>query len=465
MKPHAYQLAANRFLTERLYVEGQLGAGLFADPGLGKTLMTLMQICALRDLGEVNHVLIVAPLRPVYSVWPKEIEKWGYDFSFTILHGCAKLRGLTKDTDLHIINPEGLLWLAKQNPLPRWDMIVVDESTFFKNWTAKRTKILRKALPNFHKRMILTGTPAANSLADLFSQIYIIDGGEALGRTKTVFCAKYMTKGGYLGREWKFVGERAGHLHEAISPLVFRLDADDHLDLPDLIRNNVTIDLPSDIRDLYQQCEQELFLELDGIATLTASNAGAKYAMCRGVANGGVYESEDQVVNGAMRRVRVATHQLHEEKVQATEEIVEGLCGKPVLVSYQFHHDLERLLIAFPSASVIGGQTSARETDKIIERWNAGEIHVLLVQPQSMSHGVNLQAAGNDIVWFSIPDRPEMYQQFNARLHRQGVKGQVRIHHIIATDTVDEAVLARITAKGATQKSLLDSLKEYRCQR
>lgn len=462
MTPHEYQLDACRWLVNRLYVEGHRGAGLLADPGLGKTLMTLMLLERLRAMGEVRRALVVAPLRPVYSVWPQEIEKWGFDFPHTILHGPKKRRELKKPTSIQLINPEGLDWLSKLKHLPRWDMLVVDESTFFKTWMSKRSRAMRRLLKHFPRRLILTGTPSPNCYSDLHPQMYLLDDGEALGVNITVFRAKYMTKGGYLGRQWIFRPECAPYIERKIAGMCYRLDGEDHLDLPPVVHNKLYIDLPPDVRHQYNQAEQQLFLELDTGQTLTASNAGAKYAMCRGLASGGAYENEDQMVRGRMKRVRVATHHVHQQKVDAFAELVEELAGKPVLAPYQWDHDLERLRAAFPKSEVINGHISAKKSDEIIARWNDGKIHVLFTQPQALSHGVNMQARGNDIAWTSLPDRPEVYQQMNKRLHRQGVKGQVRIHHILARDTVDEAVLGRLMAKGARQQSLLDTLKRYR---
>ncbi len=464
--PHKYQDVAINFLLARLYAEEQKGAGLFLDPGLGKTSITLATIAALRAFGEVRKTLIVAPLRVVHSVWPAEVAKWGFDLRAMIVHGTPKkrLRALFADADLYMINPEALPWLAMQQ-LPAFDLVVFDESPKFKTWGAKRTKAAKALIKAIPRRVILTGTPAPNSLADLFAQIYMLDDGATLGKTITFFRSRFMQQGGYLGREWLIREGVTGDIEKAIAPLVLRLAAEDHLDMPRLLKHEVWVDLPAEIAKAYKQVERELFAALANGETLTASGAGAKHVLCRGIANGGAYVDDG---DGTERR---PIH-VHDAKIEAVADIVDELGGKPVLVAYQFDHDLARLRRHFPRAPLIKGKGSRRggekgptdaECNQIVADWNAGKIHVLLCQPQAMSHGLNMQSGpGRDVVWIGPSDSPEIDDQLNRRIYRQGVGSQVRIHYVMARNTVDVASWQRLQDKGANQKSLLDALNEYR---
>ena len=447
--PHPYQADTVELGLEWLLDRDEPGLGLFADPGLGKTLMTLMLLDQMRDLGPV---LLVAPLRPVYDVWPAEVEKHGFDFRVSIVHGPKKAKALATPADIYVTNPESLKWL-RDRPHP-CRVLVVDESTLFKNWSAQRSKYLRKMLPRFLKRIELSGTPIPKGYDDLHSQIYILDDGERLGRTATWFRQEYCYQGGFSGREWKFRQDKAERLEAAIADTTLRLDMHDHLDLPPLVVNDVEVSLPAAVRDQYVQLETELFAELESGDTLVANSAGAKYTLCRQVANGGAYQTDEF---GSRAAVYV-----HEAKLDALSDIVEGYAGKPVLCAYAYNHDRDRILGRYPDAKVICRGVKPAGVSAILQAWSAGEVPLLLVQPQSLSHGVNMQEAGNDIVWFGLPDQLELYLQLNARLHRQGVKSTVRIHRLVARDTVDELVVARVDDKDKTQKSLLAALKEYK---
>lgn len=456
--PHEYQRVAANFVFDRLYDGG--GAGLLLDPGLGKTAITLDAVTQLRTVADVNRVLVIAPLWVVHTVWPAEIRKWRFPLTPVILHGPPKTRRrrMHSRADVHLINPEGVPWLVSQPDIPDYDVVVIDESTKFKNWTAKRTKSLRKLVPTIERRLILTGTPAPNNLGDLFAQIYMIDLGESLGSTVTFFRSNYMQSAGYLGRGWEFQKHKADRLEKQIAPLVLRQSALDHLDLPDYLEHSVWVDLPPAARRQYDDLERKLFLELEEGKDLTASSAGAAYGMCRQLANGGLYETPD--IGDRM------THHIHDAKLEALVDIVEGLGGKSVMVAYQFNHDLERIQKAFPDCEVIaGGRGGATKSQGIVDRWNDRKIHVLAVQCQALSHGANMQKGGNDIVWFGLTDQLEIFLQLNRRIYRQGVEGQVRIHKILAKDTVDKAVADRIELKDSRQTALLESLKKYRKER
>jgi SNF2 family DNA or RNA helicase len=462
-QPHPYQREVGDFLVDRLWTHapahGPAGAGVLLDPGLGKTAITLAAIETLAALDGECRTLIVAPKRVCQLVWPAEVLKWGFAFGVEHLTGTPSARAgalLKSDADLFLITPDLLPWLVGALDLPgapQFDLVVFDESTKFKTWGAKRTKAARRMLPRFPRRMILTGTPSPNGLGDLHSQVYLIDDGATLGKTKGYFQQRFMNRGGFQGREWSFDDRKIETLHEAIAPLVIRMAAEDHLDMPAKVDNVIPVELPPSVAKEYRRLERELFMALANGEELVASSAGAKYAICRGVANGGVYVGEGE---------NRAAQYVHGAKVDAVKDLVDELGGKPVMVAYQFLHDRDRLLEAFPHAPVIGGGMKHDDAKRVTDAWNRGEVRVLLVQPQAMSHGLNLQAGGNDICWFGLTDQLEVYQQLNARLWRQGVRGQVRIHHVLAQKTVDEAIYARIHEKADTQTTLMDSLAAYR---
>lgn len=457
--PHQYQMFGLKWLIQRTLVDGQEGAAYFLDPGLGKTSITLAWLRLIRLLGLGRKTLVVAPLRVVYSVWAQECAKWDQfaGMKCSIVHGSptARMAAITADADLYLINPEGLAWLEtyyKNREIP-FDTLVVDESSKFKAWGAKRTKSLRRLVPRFRRRLILTGTPSPNSLEDLFAQVFIVDRGESLGAGITKFRKQYFFQGGYGGYKFQALPRAGDRIEKRISHLCLRLAAADHLDLPELLINDIWIDLPPKILKDYKKLEREMFLAIESGEDLVVGSAGAKYMACRQLAGGGVYGEEKEMVH------------LHSAKIDVVVDLVDELQGKPVLIAFQFRHDLERLRRVLPKLPSIDGRTSGKDADKLIEDWNAGKLIFLAVQPQSLSHGINMQAGpGRDIIWLGLPDSLETYLQLNARIHRQGVTGQVRIHRILAKRTVDVAIADRIESKDQSQSYLLALLAKYQKQ-
>lgn len=429
-------------------------AGLFLDPGLGKTSTTLAALKILKKEGVATKTLIVAPLRVCYSVWPKEIEKW-IDFkelSYTVLHGKDKERNLEKDFDIYIINPEGLRWLFSHKMFKKvgFDTLVIDESSKFKDTNTQRFKVLRQVLPSFGRRYILTGSPAPNSLLDLFGQIYILDLGRSLGRFITHFRNEYFYPAGYGGYEWKPKPETDKRIQERIRPLVLRMDAEDYLELPKLIVNRVEVELTGNALDLYDEMEKELIADIRD-KVVVAANAAVASGKCSQIANGGIYDEDGK------------PHFVHDEKAQAVLEIVEELNGTPCLIAYEYGHDLDRLRkVLGKDVPYIGGGVTPKRAAEIESAWNKGEIPVLLGQPQSIAHGLNLQNAGNHVIWHSLTWNFENYDQFIRRIRRQGSKhSKVFVHHIVAKDTVDELKLFALNRKFRTQKDLFDALKNF----
>lgn len=428
-------------------------AGLFLDPGLGKTSITLAALKILKREKLMNKVLIIAPLRVCYSVWPREAVKWKdfKELSITILHGKDKEKNLAKDFDIYLINPEGLPWLLARNfKKLGFDILIIDESSKFKATNTQRFKLLKPVLPYFRRRYILTGSPAPNGMMDIFGQIFILDLGGALGRFITHYRNTYFYPSGFGGYEWKLQQGAEARIQERIRPLTMRLEAKDYLELPKLIINRIEVELPSKAREAYKEMEREMFAALTK-GDIVAANAAGASMKCRQMANGGVYD-EDRT-----------THHLHMEKAEAVLELIEELQGTPALIAYEFKHDLERLQrVLGKDTPYIGGGVSTKRSTELEIAWNKGEIPVLLGQPASISHGLNLQDAGNHVIWHSLTWNFEHYDQFNKRVLRQGsTHSKVFVHHIVATDTIDEAILMALAFKDNTQKSLLAGLKDY----
>lgn len=443
-KPHDYQKQAIKFLISN----GQ--AGLFLDPGLGKTSITFAAFKLLRKQGMVNKMLVVAPLRPAHSVWPQESQKWAdfADLKVRVLHGDERV--LRPDNDVDVINPEGLKWLFGEAKAQRrwpWEMLVIDESTQFKHTDTQRFKILKPWLPRFLRRYILTGSPAPNGLMDLFGQVYVLDRGHALGQYITHYRREFFDQTGFNGYEWKLRQGSEDKIYERLKPLVLRLSAADYLDLPPLIENVVRVDLPPGARKAYDQMEELLIAELDD-GVVTAATASAATNKCRQIANGGIYGAEDEWKH------------VHDAKTEAVQDIVEELGGKPAFVAYEFKHDLARLQKAFPDAPYLGGGVPPKRARELEDAWNAGFLPVLFAQPQSVAHGLNLQGVGAAVIWHSLTWNLEHDEQLVRRVWRQGQKERVVVHRIVASNTVDDVILRTVRSKDRTQKALLGALRD-----
>lgn len=437
---HPYQRRSVEFIKDRRR------CGLFLDMGLGKSVSTLTAALDLIQDFSVHKVLVIAPLRVANSVWAQEVEKWGHlkALRVSVCTGSQKRRlaALQMDADVYVINRENVEWLVEQYGT-RWpfDMVVVDESSSFKNATSKRFRALRKILPYTNYMVLLTGTPSPNGLLDLWAQIYLIDFGHALGRTMTSFKQRFFEQD-YMGYNFTPREGSAESIHRLIGPFTVHMSADDYLDLPPRIDVTVKTDMPPSALERYKDFEKTLLAELEDGSEIEAVSAGVLANKLLQFANGGMYTDEKRNWSD-----------IHTAKLDALAEIIEDNAGENVLVSYNYKFDLERLLKRFPDAVVLDKQ---QET---IDRWNRGEIKLLLAHPASAGHGLNIQAGGSLIVWFGLTWSLENYLQFNARLHRQGQLKPVRIIHIITEGTIDERVLKVLMAKDKTQKMLLMALK------
>lgn len=469
-KAHNYQLIAKGFQLAHPF------SGLFLDPGLGKTSISLSTILTLIKAHKTKGVLLIAPLEVIYNVWPEEIKKWTNfnGLSHTILHGPEKDYGLHLNRDIYLINPEGLPWLlktlseyAKKYKSVPFDTLLIDESTKFKAHDAEtRFKIVQVLMPLFKRRHIMTGTPAPTALLNLWAQIFILDGGKALGKNYYHFRNKYFYTESWNKHRWLPKDGSREEIYRRISHLVLNMKAEDHLDMPDLLFCERLVYLNDHEMKQYKKLETELFLAIDEgeITVLTEAN---KYLKCHQAANGKVYEDiPDDLTDDEIKQFKKTRKALtiHTRKIDSLLNLIDELNGKPVLIAYNYKHDLDALLKALGNNTpYIGSGVSTKNKKKILAQWNAGELPYLLCHPQTMAHGLNMQSVEASICWYSLPNSLELYLQLIARLYRQGYKGKdVRVYLLIAKRTMDEVILKRLRDNDQEQLSLRQALTDYR---
>lgn len=428
------------------FIKQKERCGLFLSMGTGKSVSTLTAISDLQDSFAIQKVLVIAPLRVANSTWAQEAEKWDHlkHLKLSVCTGSEKARrsALHREADVYVINRENVTWLVDLYK-KKWpfDCVIVDESSSFKNPSAKRFRALKKVLPYTNYMVLLTGTPSPNSLMDLWPQMYLIDFGESLGRTITGYRQRFFEQD-FMGYRYTIRDGCAEKIHNLISDRVISMSAEDYLDLPDRIDLEAKVELPVGVMKRYKELEKTLLAELETGEEVEAVSAAALANKMLQFSNGAAYHDEHK--NWA---------EIHKEKLDALADIVEDNPDENMLVAYNYRFDLERLQKRFPQAVVLDKE---QET---IDRWNRGEIKMLLAHPASAGHGLNLQRGGSMSVWFGLNWSLELYQQFNARLHRQGQTKPVRIIHIVAKGTIDERVLMVLKDKDATQASLLNALK------
>lgn len=426
--------------------------GLFMDMGLGKTVSTLTAINTLmNDYLEINKVLIIAPKRVIESVWQQETQEWEHlkHLRCSIISGTEKkrLEKLKEKADIYLISRDNIGWLCGLyggGMLP-FDMLVIDESSSFKNPKSQRFKALKLVRNSFDRTVILTGTPSPNSLLDLWPQVYLLDGGQRLGKTITSYRNDYFNAGKRNGAIiFQYVPKKGAEkeIYRHISDICMSMKAEDYLNLPKRIDNYVRINLPLTLQKKYNDFEKDQILELLNSGEITAVSAAALSNKLLQFANGAVYDEDRNV------------HEIHNLKIEAVNEIIENNEGKPVLIAYTYKHDLQRLQESLKKYNPV-----KLEKDEDIQNWNAGKIKVLLLHPASGGHGLNLQTGGNTIIWFGQTWSLELYMQFNARLHRQGQREAVIIHHLICSNTIDEDVVKALRAKEERQNGLMDAIK------
>ena len=432
---HEYQNRAVDFIKDNKK------AALWIDMGLGKTISTLTALSDLVANKKVKKVLIVAPLRVAKHTWSEEIRNWDHiQIDYTILAGLTpanRKAAIYSDSPVHIINREMIPWLVEVlGQKWHYDCVVIDESSSFKSHASKRWKAFRKVLGKIKRMVQLTGTPAPNSLMDLWPQLYLLDKGERLENTRGKFLAKYCTVvGNPQWNQYEVNPERADTIYKKVKDLVLRMSAKDYLELPERIDLTVEVELPPKARKAYEDMKRDFIMMYESGEVL-AVNAAVQVGKLLQICNGNAYTEDGDFV------------ELHKEKLNELEQIIEQ-AQEPVLVAYNYKSDLSVIQKQLPNAEVLSSDPTA------IDRWNKGEIPVLLTHPASAGHGLNLQKGGNIIVWYGVPWSLELYQQFNARLHRQGQQKPVRIIHIVAKDSADESVVESLKTKDDSQTKLL----------
>lgn len=448
--PHDYQTEAERWVLEHP------SCALFLDCGLGKTVITLSAVDELLMTGQVTKVLVIAPLRVAQTVWAEEAQKWDhlrYLRCVKVLgEAPARIEALDRDADIYIINRDNVQWLVEYMRIRKkkwkWDMLVLDELSSFKSPKAFRFKSLQTVRGKWKRVVGLTGTPMPNSQLDLWSQIFLLDGGERLYPTYTKYRNTFFYEKGYT-HEWKLRNGAAPAIMHRIDDICMSMKAKDYLSVPPVqMINRYAVMKPRE-EQVYMDMRKRSVIEVlvdSGVestgetVTISALSAGVLAGKLRQLANGAIYDDTKQ------------EHEVHTAKLEELDTLIEESMGHPIIVFYAYRHDLSRIRNRYPQAREL-------VTPEDVKAWNRGDIPVLVAHPASMGHGLNLQQGGNIIVWFGLPWSLELYQQANARLHRQGQEQVVRIYHIITRGTVDERIMNVLEGKAAQQDELMEAVK------
>lgn len=438
--PYDYQKYAIDFIVDNKV------CALLIDMGMGKSSVTLSAIDILIKNNKVKKVLVIAPIRVAKTTWPDEIRKWDHlsNLTFSVAVGTEKERkdALRKKADIYIINRENVEWLVNKSGFRfDFDMLVIDELSSFKSWSAKRFKSLLRVRPLVNRVVGLTGTPSSNGLMDLWAEYRILDLGQRLGRYITHYREEYFLpdkRNANVIFSWKLKPFAEDLIYERITDITISMKAIDYLKMPELIINEVKVDLDEQDKKVYKALKDDMLVDLKG-AEIDAVNAAVLSNKLLQMSNGAIYDEDRNVVV------------VHDKKLDALEDLIEQANGKNVLVAYWFKHDLER----------IKSRLNCREIlkDSDIRDWNNGLIQVGLIHPASAGHGLNLQTGGSILIWFGLTWSLELYEQTNARLWRQGQKQNVVIHHIITKNTIDEDVMDALKRKEHTQNALIEAVK------
>lgn len=429
---HNYQLKAVEFVLRKKRV------ALWLDMGLGKTVISLTAAKKLIDKYQDNFkVLIIAPLLVANNVWHEEIGNWGHlkHLTWSIVTGNEKQRteALQKDVNIYITNRDSVSWLYKKK-YTKWDLIIVDESASFKNANTKRVKDLAKF--QYQHMIQLTGTPSPNGLVDIWSQLFLLDHGERLGKNVYGYLHRYFYKDEY---KHVYICLRPDDIYKAVQDITMVMKSEDYLDLPDLISTNTKVELSSTDFKTYKQLEEDYITEIQNktiVVEFAAALSNKLFQYC----NGAIYDENKNII------------EIHKVKIEALKDIIENNPNNNILVAYNFKSDLLRLQEHFKDAVVMDKE------GKNAVLWNQNKIKLLLCHPASASEGLNLQQGGNILVWFSLTWNLKNYLQMNKRLHRQGQLKPVIINHIIVKDCIDEKIMNSLAAKDVTQNSLLNAL-------
>lgn len=441
---------------------------LWLDMGLGKTIVTLTTIAHLVGTQFLRGVVIVAPIRVIRLVWRQEAAKWEHTkhLRFSMVTGTRdqRTRALLRPADIYLINYENLGWLAevldtyfvsKDKPMP-FNGVVWDEISKMKNSTTNRVKAVRKILPKFEWATGLTGTPASNGYKDLHGQFLVVDKGQRLGTSKTAFRTRFYKKAGpYKEVPYPDTEETIKNL---IGDITLEMSAEDYNKLPDLIVNKVEVEMPEEVRSKYEQMEREFFTVLDSGKELEVFNSASLTNKCLQFSNGAVYPVAGMPL----------WEPVHDAKIDALEEILDEAQGSPVLCAYAYRSDAQRIMQRFKSLDPIN-LTECKSEGSLtaaMARWKSGQCALMIGHPASMGHGIDgLQHAGRTLVWFGLTWSLDLYEQFNARVRRQGQGASVVCHHILCRDTIDQAQAIALSDKATTQAGLRAAVKQYRKQR
>ncbi|MDD9312054.1 DEAD/DEAH box helicase [Cytobacillus firmus] len=439
--PHKYQTYATNFILKHPI------AAVFLEMGLGKSVITLTAIFDLcLDSFEIGKVLVIAPLRVARDTWPAEINKWehlkGLEFSVAIGTKQERLAALRKPASVYLINRENVDWLVNKSGIPfDYDMVVIDELSSFKSYGAKRFKSLLKVRPRAKRIVGLTGTPSSNGLMDLWAEFRILDMGKRLGRYITHYRNSFFTpdkRNQQIVFSYKPLPGAEDAIYRLISDITISMKSVDFLKMPECVINEVPVYLNDKEQSVYDHFREEMVLEFAD-EEIDAMNAAVLSGKLLQMANGAIYDDDKN------------THIIHDRKLDALEDLIEGANGKPVLIAYWYNHDLERIKAKFNVREI--------KTSKDIKDWNNGDISVAVIHPASAGHGLNLQSGGSTLIWFGLTWSLELYQQTNARLWRQGQNETVVIHHIITKGTIDEDVMRALKRKEKTQSDLINAVK------
>ena len=445
--PHDYQSYATRFIEEHPV------SALLLEMGLGKSVITLTAIEHLmHDTFEVKRVLVIAPLRVARSTWPDEIRKWEHlsGLTFAVASGTRKerLMALEKKADITIINRENIPWLIEESGISfSYDMVVIDELSSFKNHRTKRFRSLMKARAKVRRIVGLTGTPAPNGLMDLWAEFRLLDGGERLGRFISQYREKWFVpdkRNQQIVFSYKPRDGADDEIYRAISDITVSMKTMDSIRMPELIRSERRLKMPPPERRAYERLKKDLVLSMPE-GTVTAANEASLSGKLMQLASGALYMEDGSYAA------------IHDIKLDALEDVLEAMNGKPLLIAYWFRHERERII---KRLGKLGIEHMDISNDASIREWNAGHIQAGLIHPASAGHGLNLQRGGNTLLWFSVPWSLELYEQSVARLWRQGqTKGTVVIEHLVMEGTIDEQILRAISMKATTQNALMEAVK------
>ena len=439
-------------------------AMLWLDMGLGKTTISLYAFKELQNRWATSAALVVGPKRVVESVWRAEAQKWaelrGLRFSLIGGDEAMRKRQISRRADLYLINYEQLEWLVSwvghrylnRGEYPPFDMVIYDEVTKVKNADAKRSQAIHRLLPWMRRRMGLTGEPAANGYKDLHGQYLAVDGGRRLGTDLRAFKSAFLTE---INRRAVVTNLGREQIKRRIHDITLEMSADDYLDLPPIIQQDIEIDLPPDARRIYEEVETRFFHELAQGGKIEAQTEATKGLKCLQVAGGACYIDDSD---------RWAS--IHTAKLDALETLLEERNGRPLLLGFGFRHEAARIKARFPFAQFLSSELSEKEFARIERAWNAEDVPLLCGHPASMGHGLNLQFGGDALCWFGLNWSLELYNQFNARLmggHRR--RNRVFLYRILARDTMDEALRIALENKAATQAALKRAINEYRARR